>query len=380
MGDGSLLLGVGLGREDDVGVPASRRPRTSRPRARTSPCRAPRSSRARREVADGVGVDQERGVEAPVGEAVADPGRVAPRRRLGRARARRPGCSPTSRRPRPLAPSGTSSRPAPSSSRVPGAVDQRAASGSPAHTITVEPGFSTPAIRSASAPSSPGAALVSLGAELGRQRREETRLRTRARSGRSPRRRRRGRVGRSVATASAGAVVGAPPCGSAGRGSASRAAGRVPTTRIASARVEVGDAGAQLRPRELDAARPSRSGPGRPVGASDPLRRARLDVRRAERPADDPLGQIALLVRGGAADDRRRPLARARAGPAAAASSASSQLAGRSSPPPADQRLGDPLARTRPSGSRSGPCRTASRRRPRGCRGPAPAGSARRGR
>src|SRR5436190_13090466 len=97
--------------------------------------------------------------------------------------------------------------------------------------------------------------------------------------------------------------------------------------------VEIAHARAELRPRQL--------GEERSIGAAV---RPRLDVRRSERAAKNALDQVALLVRRGAADDRRGPIAclaqpgarrRERLVPARRA-----QLTAR-----ANQRLDDPLAR-----------------------------------
>ena len=91
----------------------------------------------------------------------------------------------------------------------------------------------------------------------------------------------------------------------------------------------------------------------------------RVDVRRAERLADDPLDQVALLV-GGVADHRRDPAARA------AQALCRPSIASRPARPrrsPAQPRRRHPLLGARTSRTRSGPCRRASRRRRRGCRG-----------
>src|SRR5439155_16849616 len=83
VGDRALLLGVGLGRKDDVGVPGRRvlehgyRDDELRLAERVAP------RRPVREVADGVGVEEERRREASVREAVADRSGVATRGHLG---------------------------------------------------------------------------------------------------------------------------------------------------------------------------------------------------------------------------------------------------------------------------------------------------------
>ena len=77
MRDGALLLGVELGREDDVGVPGRGvlEHRDREDELRLAERLAPR--RPAGEVADGVGVEQERGLQVSGREGVADLGRVA---------------------------------------------------------------------------------------------------------------------------------------------------------------------------------------------------------------------------------------------------------------------------------------------------------------
>ena len=235
VGDGALLLGVGLGGEDDVGVPGRRVLEHRRSRATKSPGRAPRSSRGRREVADRVGVDRGSRLELARRRGRRGSRRRRGRRsRLGEARARRPAAADLAQAAPVGAVRDLDQAGAVRSSHAAGRARSRAEPRPPRgraraarpRRSPVEPGAQRPGDALGVLAERRPAAVVA-------RRRRASRPAPRAKAPRlagrvaqpSRRRRRRARSGRSVATTS-GRRCGARPCGSAGRGSASRAAGR----------------------------------------------------------------------------------------------------------------------------------------------------------
>ena len=291
MGDGALLLGVGLGGEDDVGGLGRGVARSSRPRARCARGAAPRPSRARR-AGRGPGrrCTRMHAVELAVEQAALDLLEAA----AGAASRRSPGPSAGQaadlaqaaavgavghhdqrRRRRPQ----QSSASAISSSEPSAAAPSRPRPMPSPQITSVLPGRSSPAMRSAS---TPHARLV------GRRVPSPSSAASAARNAAA--------VAGQVAGGLLGAAVergravggdhqpraasGAPPCAAAGRGSASRCSGSAPSSRIDSASsmsaIEAPIAGAESA-REPAPSSSSVDG----------------HVRRAERLADDPLDEVA---------------------------------------------------------------------------------------
>ena len=304
VGDGALLLGVGLGGEDHVGVlrglVVEHRDRDDELGVLQGLAPALRVG----VVADRVDVGEDRGGELAGLERLADRGGVAAGRGLGEARGRRRGAAGLARGRGRWPPPGPRSgrrrrarrrrRASASSSRARGGLVAAGAARSGASRRRSRVGESAPSI-AAIAPASSEPA--------------------------SPPPARRGDRAQEVAAAARRVArdrVGAAVEGRGALGGDPEAARRMWRTalRIRRSRIGISCSGSAPSTRTASARSMSamRGGERRVGEAAQRARRRRRRAggcrrRRAQRPADDPLDQVALLVRRPAAGERRGALA-----------------------------------------------------------------------